>query len=459
MTDNKTILVIDDDRDTCNFLREIFEEEGWQVRTASNAHVALAAVQADPFALIVSDINLNEELNGLALLKHFRQLAPDTQVILISGFGTLETAIEAVREGAFDFISKPFNVQEIVAMARRALSLARVAQRAEPEALQELSARYATSGLVGHSRQMIELYMEIARVAAYRSTVLIVGESGTGKELVARAIHAHSPRVTQPFVAINCGALTETLLEAELFGHTKGSFTGAVADKKGLFEEAEGGTLFLDEIGETSPALQVKLLRALQESEIRRIGSSKPVKVDVRVVAATNRKLEEAAKAGHFREDLYYRLSVITLRVPPLRERREDIPLLAQHFLQRACFETGKRLTLTAAALETLRHYAWTGNVRELENTVEHAVLHARGSVITPDDLPTRVRGQEMHPQPPAEAPFFADLPSLEELERRYLIYVLDAVAGNRTKAAEVLQIDRRTLYRMAERFKLKLDE
>ncbi len=459
MTDNKTILVIDDDLDTCHFLREIFEEQGWQVRTASTANAALAAVQAEPFALIVSDINLNEELNGLALLKHFRQLAPDTQVILISGFGTLETAIEAVREGAFDFISKPFNVQEIVAMARRALSLARVEQRAETEALQELSARYATSGLVGHSRQMIELYMEIARVAAYRSTVLIMGESGTGKELVARAIHAHSPRAAQAFVAVNCGALTETLLEAELFGHTKGSFTGAVADKKGLFEEAEGGTLFLDEIGETSPALQVKLLRALQESEIRRIGSSKPVKVNVRVVAATNRTLEDEVKAGRFREDLYYRLSVITLRVPPLRERREDIPLLAHHFLQRTCRETGKRVTLAEGALETLRHYAWAGNVRELENTIEHAVLHARGALITPEDLPARLRGVEAAAPALPEARLFADLPSLEELERRYLIYVLDAVASNRTKAAEVLQIDRRTLYRMAERFKLKLDE
>src|SRR5262245_35149806 len=236
MAESKKILVIDDDPDTCQFLRELFEEEGWQVSAATNSNTALAAVQTGQFDLIVSDINLNEELNGLALLKHFRQLAPATQVLLISGFGTLETAIEAVREGAFDFISKPFNVQEIVATARRALALARAEQRAG-EATQNLQARYASSGLIGHSRQMIELYMEIARVAAYRSTVLIIGESGTGKELVARAIHAHSPRAAEAFVAVNCGALTETLLEAELFGHTKGSFTGAIADKKGLFEE------------------------------------------------------------------------------------------------------------------------------------------------------------------------------------------------------------------------------
>jgi DNA-binding NtrC family response regulator len=459
MTQFKKILVIDDDLDTCHFLREIFEEEGWQVAIAATAKAALAAVQVNTFELIVSDINLNEELNGLALLKHFRQLVPGAQVILVSGFGTLETAIEAVREGAFDFISKPFNVQEIIAMARRALTLSQAEQRAESEAWQDWSARYASSGLLGHSRQMLELYMEIARVAAYRSTVLIIGESGTGKELVARAIHAHSPRANGPFVPVNCGALTETLLEAELFGHTKGSFTGAVADKQGLFEEAVGGTLLLDEIGETSAALQVKLLRALQESEIRRIGSSKTLKVDVRVVAATNRNLEEEVKAGRFREDLYYRLSVITLRVPPLRDRREDIPLLAQQFLQRNCRETGKRVTLSESALETLRHYAWSGNVRELENTIEHAVLHSRGAVITADELPARLRERPALAPPLPAAQLFADLPSLEELERRYLLYVLDAVAGNRTKAAEVLQIDRRTLYRMAERFKIKLDE
>src|SRR6185369_3389689 len=226
--------------------------------------------------------------------------------------------------------------------------------------VEQLSARYEQGGLLGRSPVMIELYKEIARVAPTRSTVLIIGESGTGKELVARSIHQHSTRSHGPFVAINCGALTETLLEAELFGHTRGSFTGAVGDRRGLWEAAEGGTLFLDEIGETSPALQVKLLRALQESEIRRVGSSKPIKVDVRVVTATNRKLEEEAKAGRFREDLYYRLSVITLKVPPLRARREDIPLLAYHFLQRTCQETGKRVTLSEGALEVLCNYSWS---------------------------------------------------------------------------------------------------
>lgn len=454
----KSILVIDDDLDTCNFLREIFEEQDWRVRTAQSAEAALAEVQHKPFDLIVSDINLNDSLNGIALLKHFRQFSPKSQVILISGFGTLETAIEAVKEGAFDFISKPFNVQEIIATSRRAL------ENDEQESASDKSMQTSAalvSGLVGHSRQMIELYMEIARVAAYRSTVLIYGESGTGKELVARAIHNNSPRAKLPFIAVNCGALTETLLEAELFGHTRGSFTGAVADKKGLFEEAEGGTLFLDEIGETSAALQVKLLRVLQEGEVRRVGSTKSIKVDVRVIAATNRNLEEEVKAGRFREDLYYRLSVITLRVPPLRERREDIPLLALHFLQRTCQETGKRVTLSEAALRTLREYDWSGNVRELENTIEHAVLHTRGALIGAEDLPARIRTIRIEEQPQtsfSETTIFADLPSLDEMERRYLLYVLEAVNGNRTRAAEVMKIDRRTLYRMAERFGIKLE-
>jgi DNA-binding NtrC family response regulator len=456
--EQKKILVIDDDLDTCNFLREIFEEQGWSVSAALQAEEALKAAQAESFDLIVSDIKLNEQLNGLDLLKHFRHLSPHSQVILISGFGTLETAIEAVREGAFDFISKPFQVQEIVNTARRALTTLGAEPREGAAAIKGLSSRYVSSGLIGHSRQMIELYMEIARVAAYRSTVLIVGESGTGKELVARAIHDHSPRASHPFVAVNCGALAETLLEAELFGHTKGSFTGAVADKKGLFEEAEGGTIFLDEIGETSPALQVKLLRALQEGEIRRIGQARAQRIDVRVIAATNRNLEEEVKAGRFREDLYYRLSVITLRVPPLRERREDIGLLAFHFLHRICEETGKQATLSEGALRVLQNYDWSGNVRELENTIAHAVLHTRGQVITEDDLPPRLRATKASSsvQVP-EARLFDGLPSLEELERRYLLYVLEAVNGNRTRAAEILKIDRRTLYRMAERFGIKL--
>src|SRR6185436_9041118 len=281
----KRILVIDDDLETCNFLTEIFSEEGWQVSSSQSAEAALAEVERDGFDLIVSDINLGGRVNGVALLKEVKKIAPASEVILISGFGTLETAVEAIREGAFDYVSKPFNVIEVIATARRALK-----RRESPEPSPLLLKEYSeASGLLGHSPRMIEVYKEIAMVAPSRSTVLITGESGVGKELVARAIHRNSLRAAGEFVAVNCGALTETLLESELFGHVKGSFTGAVADKRGLFEEAGEGTILLDEIGETSLGLQVKLLRVLQEGEVRRVGSARASKVNVRVLAATNR--------------------------------------------------------------------------------------------------------------------------------------------------------------------------
>jgi transcriptional regulator with GAF, ATPase, and Fis domain len=315
--------------------------------------------------------------------------------------------------------------------------------------------------MIGSSPKMIELYKEIARVAPTRSTVLILGESGTGKELVARAIHQNSPRANGAFVAVNCGALTESLLEAELFGHTKGSFTGANTDRRGLWEEASGGTLFLDEIGETSPAMQVKLLRALQEGEIRRVGSNASRQVDARIIAATNRNLEAEVKAGNFREDLFYRLSVIALRVPPLRERPTDIPVLVEKFLQRAQENTGKEnLHFNGEAMKILSIYEWKGNVRELEAAVEYAALRARGSEILVEDLPVKLLSDEFK-QTATDShltQFYTDLPNLDELEKRYLIYVLEKSGGNRTRAAEILGIDRRTLYRMAERFKIELD-
>ncbi|HKS42951.1 MAG TPA: sigma-54 dependent transcriptional regulator, partial [Blastocatellia bacterium] len=363
----RRILVIDDDLETCNFLAEIFSEEGWSVSSSQTAEAARAAVEREPFDLIVSDINLGGRINGVALLKEFKAITPDSEVILISGFGTLETAVEAVREGAFDYISKPFNVNAVIATARRAL---KGRDTSEPAAVL-LKESTEASGLIGHSAPMIELYKEIALVAPSRSTVLITGESGTGKELVARAMHRNSPRSVSSFVAVNCGAITETLLESELFGHTKGSFTGAVSDKRGLFEEAHNGTIFLDEIGETSLALQVKLLRVLQESEVRRVGSARSVRVDVRALAATNRDLEREVKEGRFREDLFYRLSVVTLRVPPLRERAEDLRLLAAHALKHARDAGARATTISEEALALMEQYDWPGNVRELENTIE----------------------------------------------------------------------------------------
>jgi DNA-binding NtrC family response regulator len=447
----KNILVVDDDQDSCDLLREIFCAEGWHVDTALSPSQAFSVAEREKIDLVVSDVNLEANQSGLDLLKDLRAQCP---VILVTGFGTLDSAVEAAREGAWDFISKPFKVQEVVAIARRALEQDNNAVGGDRRA-EQISAPYEQGGLLGRSPVMIELYKEIARVAPTRSTILIVGESGAGKELVARSIHQHSTRSAGSFVAINCGALTETLLEGELFGHVRGAFTGAVGDRKGLWEEAAGGTLFLDEVGETSPAFQVKLLRALQEGEIRRVGASRAIQVDARILAATNRNLEQDVKAGKFREDLFYRLSVVTLRVPSLKERRTDIPLLAERFLDVVLDREGhKQLSLSEETIRTLVAYNWPGNVRELESAIEYAVLHARGHAIVPDDLPEKLQSAQVRAA--ARSPLsalFEDLPALEELERRYLLYILEVAGGNRTRAAEILGIDRRTLYRMIERY------
>jgi DNA-binding NtrC family response regulator len=388
-------------------------------------------------------------------LKDLRDQCP---VILVTAFGSLDAAVNATREGAWDFISKPFKVDQVIAIAEQALNrTSRASDEIEPATTHSV---YEEMGLVGRSAAMIELYKQIARVAPTKATVLIMGESGTGKELVARAIHKHSSRSAGSFVPVNCGALTETLLEAELFGHVRGAFTGAVSDRKGLWEEAEGGTLFLDEIGETSPAMQVKLLRALQQGEIRRVGASKTTRVNTRVIAATNRNLETEVKNGTFREDLFYRLSVVTLRVPALSERRSDIPLLADRFLRTASERMeGRVFRLDEETMKILVAYDWPGNVRELESAIEHAALRARGNELMPQDLPEKLQSPEL--KAAAQSPLtalYGDLPSLAELERRYLVYVLDTMSGNRSRAAEVMGIDRRTLYRMAERYGVDLD-
>jgi DNA-binding NtrC family response regulator len=312
--------------------------------------------------------------------------------------------------------------------------------------------------LVGNSAVLADLKDEIARVAQSDAKVLITGESGTGKELVARQIHLLGPRSHRPFVPVNCAGLTETLLESELFGHTRGSFTGATSDTRGLFEQAQGGTIFLDEIGDTSPAFQVKLLRVLQEFEVRPVGGTRAVRIDVRVLGATNVDLEEAVSAGRFRQDLFYRLGVLIIRVPSLRDRREDIPLLIDRFLQAACGRAGRTVTLTPSALDRLMAHDWPGNVRELENTVERLVVTARAHDITADDVPPLGR-RDVKERSGLDGRMFEGLPTLDELERRYLLHVLDAVGGNRTRAAEALGVDRRTLYRMADRFGVSLPD
>ena len=443
------ILLVDDDAETCKFLEELLEGPDRQFVSVQDPETALTRIAHDSFDLLISDINLNAPRSGLDLLRRF-STEQSRPVVLISGFGTLETAIEAVRAGAFDYISKPFDIAEIKRIIDRALQLG--VRQDDPPA--EMPAG-ATGTLVGRTAPMLDVYKQIAHAADSSAPVLISGESGVGKELVAQAIHSHSKRAREPFVAINCGALADTLLESELFGHQRGAFTGAVVDHKGVFEQAGGGTVLLDEIGDTTAALQVRLLRVLEESEVRPVGGNRSLRVSARVIAATNVPLEQAVTDGRFRQDLYYRLSVIVIRVPPLRERRADIPLLIGSFLDAANKRAGQKKRLSAEALDALMRYAWPGNVRELANTIERLVVSSRGSLIEVFDLPDIV----VAVRPAAREQPFSDLPTLDDLERRYLLHVLEAANGNRTRAAEILGIDRRTLYRMAERFGIELKD
>jgi DNA-binding NtrC family response regulator len=443
------ILVVDDDADTCTFLEELLESPDRQFVSVQDPEAALMKIRHDAFDLLISDINLNAPRSGLDLLRRFKA-DHGAPVVLISGFGTLETAIEAVRAGAFDYISKPFVIADVKRIVDRALEQG--ARLAEPPA--ETPAGPVGS-LIGRTAPMLEVYKQVAHAADSSAPVLIVGESGSGKELVARAIHSHSKRAREPFVGINCGAIADTLLESELFGHQRGAFTGAVSDHKGVFEQAGGGTVLLDEIGDTTAALQVRLLRVLEEGEVRPVGGNRSVRVSARVIASTNMPLEQAVTEGRFRQDLYYRISVIVIRVPPLRDRRADIPLLIGSFLEDACQRAGQKKVLSTGALDALLRHTWPGNVRELRNTIERLVVSSRGALIEAFDLTDTVAAvpSALQDQP------FSDLPTLDELERRYLLHVLDASKGNRTRAAEILGVDRRTLYRMAERLGIALTE
>jgi two-component system response regulator AtoC len=435
------ILVVDDDRASRELLARILVARGHDVLALPDGKDALVALERGPVDLVVSDIRM-ADVDGLQLTDRMREAAPDTPVVLVTAFGNVEGAVEAIRRGAFDYISKPYDVDAIAVVVERALR-----QRAlvlENRALRgQVRERYRLEDVVGRSEAMLEVYKTAARVAPSPATVLILGESGTGKELVARAIHAASPRASGPFVPVDCGAIAEGVLESELFGHARGAFTGAQTSRRGLFEEAHGGTLFLDEIGDVGPALQARLLRALQEGEIRRVGANEPVQVDVRVVAATNKDLAAAVQAGRFREDLYYRLNVVTLRIPPLRDRREDIPLLLEHF---AAKHGHPQAVVTPAARDLLVAWRWPGNVRELENVVARALALNPTGVIEPDALPEAMRGPSATPLPSVAA---GERPSLAELERRYAAQVLAEQGGNKTRAAEVLGIDRKTLYRI----------
>jgi len=454
--DAARILVVDDERSLREFLEIFFRREGFSVTTAASVDEALVAVGADDFDVVVSDVQLGGS-SGLELLRHVKDAAPDTVVIMITAFATAESAIEAMKQGAYDYITKPFKVDELRLVIDKALEKKGLAE--ENQRLRT-ALRARTRSLVGSSAAMRRVHDMVAQVATTKTNVLVSGESGTGKELVARGIHDLSERREKPFIAVNCGAIPENLLESELFGHVRGAFTGAVSNKPGLVETADGGTLFLDEIGELPQSLQVKLLRLIQEKTLRRVGGNHDQRIDVRIVAATHRDLRAEAEAGRFREDLYYRLNVIQIVLPSLRERMEDIPLLVQHFLEKYRRELGKEVQgLSGAAMEKILAYPFPGNVRELENLIERAVALARGPLLDADVLPSSVLERSAKHRTPAPTP--VEGANLDEIlasyERGLLSDALQRAGGVKKRAAKLLGISFRSFrYRLE---KLGLDD
>ena len=455
MTDSAArprILVVDDEENLCAFMKLMLAKEGYDVTTTVSAHEALDLLSDDGMDLVFTDLMM-PEMNGLDLVRKLRELRPETECVVMTAFASVDSAIEALKLGAADYITKPFNLEELKIIVRQLLSRRRIEE--ENRRLHaELGDRTTLDRFMGTSASVVQLKELVTRVASTDSTVLIRGESGTGKELVARSIHALSSRREAPFVSLNCAALPDTLLESELFGHVKGSFTGAVKDKEGLFKAAASGTFFLDEIGEASPAIQVKLLRALEEKVITPVGSTSPEEVDVRLLAATNVDLEELVKEGRFRADLYYRLNVIPLFIPPLRDRKDDIPILVDHFRQRIAERTqSEPKQINQEAMAALLSYGWPGNVRELEHMLERAILFAKGKRVSASDFPEKLRSNT--PQPVAYDERAAT-PTLETIEKAYIAWVLQQTGGQKAKAASILGIDSSTLYRKIDRYGLK---
>ncbi|KRT72036.1 MAG: sigma-54-dependent transcriptional response regulator [Candidatus Rokubacteria bacterium CSP1-6] len=449
------ILVVDDEENMVHFLTKLLRAEGFVVEGTGTGEAALDRLRDAPFELVLTDLKL-PDTDGIEILKAARELHPETVVVLITAHGTIESAIEAMRAGAYDYVTKPFRASEILQVVNKALERVRL-RREVVQLRQAVEQRFGLAGLVGKSAKMQEVYTQIEKFAAARGVVLIQGESGTGKELVAKALHFNSPRKAGPFVVIDCGAIPEALQESELFGHEKGAFTGAIATKKGLFEEAHGGTLFLDEVAELAPGLQAKLLRALQDGEIRRVGGTKTLRVDARVIAATNRDLAAEVRDGAFREDLFFRLNVFPLFLPPLRERREDIPLFVDHFLDRIAQDGGGPLKrLSPEALRAMLAYPWPGNVRELEHALERAALLSEGEAITARDLPPEILapGDELTLSLPGSTEGFKETMArvIRDVEVRLIRRALAQSGSNRTEAARILGISRRALlYKLKE--------
>ena len=439
------ILVVDDEPTQLELVRGFLRKQGFEVAEAASGRAAVARFKQEPFDLVLTDQRM-PDLSGLDVLEAVRAASPDTAVVIMTAYGTIETAVSAVKAGAADYLAKPLNLDELLHRIHQIQDRRRLLTE-NRELRAALAERHRVEGIIGESGPMQEVLSVVRRVASSDATVLIRGESGTGKELIAKALHYASPRAAAALVKVNCAALAESLLEAELFGHEKGAFTGAVTARKGRFELADGGSLFLDEIGDLPPHLQVKLLRVLQEREFERVGSSRPIKVDVRLLAATHRNLETLVREGRFRDDLYYRINVVTIQLPPLRERREDLPLLIDHFLRAFADKNGKRIRgLTREAREALLRYDYPGNVRELENLIERAVVLTRDDVVGLTDLPLTLDAQATEPE--GDAGLVA---AVEGLERRMIREALAKADGIQTRAAELLGIGERVL-----RYKLK---
>ncbi len=445
------VLVVDDQKNMRATTAIVLREAGHVVEEAEDGGAALQRIERETYDVVLTDLRMSG-VDGMAVLREAQRLAPDTQVIVMTAYGTIESAVHAIRAGAYDFLAKPFKEDELLLRVAKAVEKRRLLGEVSLLA-GEFRRRNGLERIVGRSAAIQEVLDRVVRVAPTDATVLLTGESGTGKELVARALHVASRRGDRPFVPVNCAAITETLLESELFGHARGAFTGATRARRGMFEEASGGTLFIDEVGETPPGFQAKLLRALQEGEIRRVGESTPVQVNVRVIAATNQDLRRAVAEKRFREDLFYRLAVVTLRIPPLREHREDVPLLAAHFLQRFVRRTGLQKTLSQEAVARLVEHDWPGNVRELENMIEQAAALSTEPEIRAEDVQPEPRAAAV-PAPPARGGTLAD--AVVAAERSAIAAALERCAGDLGRVARELGVSSTTLWRKMKRHRLE---
>lgn len=451
MSQMARILVIDDEESMCNFMEIMLSREGYAVDTVSSPKQGINLLKEKSYDLVIADLQM-PEMTGIELLQQVKSFKAEQEIFVMTAYASVDTAITAMKEGATDYITKPFKVDQIKLTIDKALHRKKL-ETENAVLRQQLAATSSFDTIIGRSEKIVQMKKLAQRIAGSDSTVLIRGESGTGKDLMARALHQHSPRAGGPFVTINCAALPETLLESELFGHKKGSFTGAIRDKDGLFKVADGGTFFLDEVGNTSLAIQVKLLRVLEDRKITPVGDTHPIEVDVRLIAATNADLEDDAKAGRFRSDLFYRLNVLPIVIPPLRERAEDIPLLVEFFIGKFCGKANvKPKAISSEAMGLLSAYSWPGNIRELENTLERAVLLNRTDRLESADFPERLVSATPSGMVTDAAPI---TPTLESIEKAYIHYIMTQTEGKKAEAARILGIDASTLYRKLERYKL----